>query len=526
MKFLPLLVALAVLQGDLLLAQQPGKWGDQGDGTYANPVIPADFSDIDIIKVGKEFVAMSSTFQYSPGVALLKSRDLVNWKVVGHAVPDVRQIGPEMNWDKMGRYNFGIWAGAIREHAGKFWVYFGTLQEGYFMTTASRIEGPWEPLTKVMKDPGWDDCCPFWDDDGQMYLVGSRISRDPANGKGYNIHLMKLTPDGKAIVPGSDRIIHQSNGSEANKLYKINGYYYHYYSEVHREGRVVMMNRSRSLDGPWETRQLNHAERNPQADPNQGGLVELEDKSWWFFTQNGSGKWTGRTAQLLPVHWIDGWPILGEPDKDGIGTMVWSHRKPIDGEEPSARRFSDDFSTPSLAPEWEWNHHPRDEKWSLTERPGFLRLHAFRPLQPGNFLKVGNCVTHRVYGSAHGQVTTKLDVSQLAPGQNAGLCLFHGSAGWIGATCKEGRKYVAQVSDGQWTVGPELKGADLWARADIDANGKVTWAYSIDGKEFQPLGRPFQCGWFKYRGTRIGLFTYNNDGENGIVDFDDFVYTY
>ncbi len=504
----------------------PGLWGDQGDGTYANPVVAADFSDIDAIRVGDDYIAMSSTFQYSPGVVLLKSKDLVNWTIAGHAVPDPRQIGPEMNWDRMSRYGVGVWAGSIRHHDGKFWVYFGTPQEGYFMTTAPNLEGPWGPLTHVLKSEGWDDCCPFWDDDGQMYLIGTNFAKDAATGKKYNVHLWKLTPDGKSIIPDSDRIIHQSNGSEANKLYKINGTYYHFYSEVKPEGRVVMMRRSNSLDGPWETRQLGHSVRTPRVDANQGGLIELPDKSWWFFTHMGSGTWAGRMAHLLPVTWMDGWPIIGQPGPDGIGNMVWSGKKPIPGQPPVSRIFSDSFDSAKLDVNWEWNHHPRDDKWSLTERPGALRLHAFKPLQPDDILKTGNTLTQRIYGSKSGQVTVRLDISRMADGQNAGLTFYSRYAGWIGAFREKGKTSVVQIEQGRRTTGPVLNGHELWLRADIDINGLITFSFSTDGKTYSPLGEPHQAGWWNYRGTRIGLFTYNNDAESGSVDFEDFRYAY
>ncbi len=205
-------------------------WGDQGDGTYINPVLPSDYSDLDAIRVGDDFYAISSTFQFSPGVVILHSKDLVSWTILGHAVSDISQIGPDMNWNKMDRYGHGIWAGAIRYHDGKFWVYFGTPDEGFFMTTAKDAAGPWEPLHALWKTKGYDDCCPFWDDDGQGYFVCTNYADK------YKIHLYKMTPDGKQLIMDSDKVIHQSRGSEANKLYKINGLYYHYYSEVHSEG--------------------------------------------------------------------------------------------------------------------------------------------------------------------------------------------------------------------------------------------------------------------------------------------------
>ena len=125
-------------------ASTHGAWGDQGDGTYVNPILPADFSDIDAIRVGTDFYAISSTFQYSPGVVILHSKDLVNWNILGHAVSDITQIGPDLNWDRMDRYGTGVWAGSLRYHAGKFWIYFDTPDEGFFMTTATNPAGPWD----------------------------------------------------------------------------------------------------------------------------------------------------------------------------------------------------------------------------------------------------------------------------------------------------------------------------------------------------------------------------------------------
>jgi len=119
------------------------KWGDQGDGTHRNPVLPSDYSDLDCIRVGSDYYAISSTFQFSPGMVILHSKDLVNWQILSHVISDVSQIGPELNWDRMNRYGRGVWAGAIRHHAGKFWVYFGTPDEGYFMSSATNAAGPW-----------------------------------------------------------------------------------------------------------------------------------------------------------------------------------------------------------------------------------------------------------------------------------------------------------------------------------------------------------------------------------------------
>ncbi|HEX8343007.1 MAG TPA: glycoside hydrolase 43 family protein [Tepidisphaeraceae bacterium] len=503
-------------------APPPGnRWGDQGDGTFINPVLPADYSDLDAIRVGDDYYAISSTLHVSPGMVVLHSRDLVNWRHLGHIVPDVSVIGPEMNWDRMNRYGRGVWAGAIRHHEGKFWVYFASPDEGIFVTTATDPAGPWEPLHLMWKVSGWNDLCPFWDDDGQGYLATTHFARDPATDKSYNIHLFKMGKDNKSLDHASDRIIHQSRGSEASKLYKIGGVYYHFYSEVRSEGRVVMMNRSRSLDGPWETKQLNHASRIDK-NPNQGGLIELPSGEWWFVTHQGQGDWEGRAMCLLPVTWIEGWPIIGEPGADGIGNMVWQAKKPIDAGPPVYPATDDDFSKDKLGSQWEWNHQPRADKWSLTERPGFVRLHAVAQRKAGDFFKTPNVLSQRAWRTSGCTATAKLDLTGMADGQHVGMVHFARSFGSLGVVQAGGRKTIEYVVDGKATAGPEITATDLWLRSSWDGDGQCTFAYSTDGTTFTPFGETYKLSWGRYRGDRCGIYSYNNDGERGHVDVDVF----
>ncbi len=495
-------------------------WGDQGNGTYNNPVLPSDYSDIDCIRVGADYYAISSTFQFSPGMVILHSKDLVNWEILGHVVSDLREIGPEMNWDKMSRYGKGVWAGAIRYHDHKFWVYFCTPDEGYFMSTAVNPAGPWAPLHPVLKGPGWDDCCPFWDDDGQGYFVGSNF-RD-----GYKIHLWKLTPDGRDIVPESDQVIHQSKGSEANKLYKINGFYYHLFSEVKSEGRVVMMERAKNIFGPYtESKQLDHAEKQFK-EPNQGGLVQTEAGDWYWYTHHGTGDWGGRIDSLLPVTWVDGWPIIGAVGQDGIGSMVWSGKKPVSGTAVVTPQTSDEFAETSLPAQWEWNYQPRGEKWSLTERPGWLRLHAFKPIQADALLKAGNTLTQRVFQTGTNEVIVKLDVSGMVDGQKAGLCHFSKSYSFLGVKQAGAVRMLEYNNNGKSTDGPVLAGKEVWLKSVWGLAGKSQYAYSEDGKSFTNFGEPYALTWGYYRGDRIGIFCYNNKADDGYVDVDYFRYDY
>lgn len=496
-------------------------WGDQGDGTYRNPVLPGDYSDLDCIRVGDDYYAISSTFQYSPGMVVLHSRDLVNWRILGHVVSDVTQIGPEMNWDRMNRYNKGVWAGAIRYHGGKFWVYFGTADEGYFMSTARDPAGPWEPLQRVLAEAGWDDCCPFWDDDGQGYFVGTNFK------DGYKTWLFKLTPDGRGLVPGSRVLINEGAHREANKLYKINGTYYHFFSEhVSGLGRYVMMQRAARITGPYTgRRQLSHAQ--PEArEPNQGGLVQTPAGGWYFFTHHGSGDWAGRCASLLPVTWVDGWPILGQVGADGIGTMVWTARKPVQGGPVLVPQSDDDFSGPRLGVQWEWNYQPRADKWSLSERPGWLRLHAWKPLRADDLKRAGNTLTQRVMRARRNVVTAELDPSGLADGQVAGLCHYHRNYATIAVRREQGSLVIEAARNQAILHGPAVAAKPLWLRSEWDLDGLCRFSYSTDGQTFASLGEPYQFGWADYRGERIGLFSYNNAGEAGYADFASFTYRY
>ena len=325
-------------------------WGDQGDGTYMNPVIPSDYSDIDCIRVGDDYYAISSTFQFSPGMSILHSKDLVNWEICGNAVEDLTQIGEELDWTRMNRYNRGIWAGTLRYHDGRFYLFFGTPDEGYFMTSAVRPEGPWEPLTSLLSEPGWDDCTAIWDDKGKAYFAGTHFA------DGYKTYLFKMSENGKSIDRKSAVLINEGSGREASKLIKVNGWYYLVFSE-HKPGvgRYVLAKRSKKVTGPYkEERQL--ALPSVEAmEPNQGGIVQGRDNNWYFLTHYGTGDWSGRIVSLLPVAWIDDWPILGEVLDSNIGTMKWTGAMPFQADEKLSIQRSDDFDESRPPPPRPWN---------------------------------------------------------------------------------------------------------------------------------------------------------------------------
>lgn len=506
-------------------------WGDQGNGTYRNPVLPADYSDLDCIRVGEDYYAISSTMQFSPGMIVLHSKDLVNWEIVSHVVDDLRRISPDLNWNKMNCYGKGIWAGSIRYYKDKFWVYFGTPDDGFFMSAATNPAGPWEPVHQLWKVSGWDDCCSFCDDDGQLYFIATNFEMDPKNNKKYNVHLFKMAADGRSIMMESDSIIHQSHGSEANKLYKINGLYYHYFSEVKPEGRVMMMERSPNIYGPWEIRQLNHVDKQRDKEPNQGGLLQLPTGKWYFFTHHGTGDWEGRAASLLPVQWVDRWPVVGEVGPDSIGRMVWAGVKPITYKKKLAIQSSDEFNTSQLNVQWEWNYQPRSDKWSLTERKGFLRLHAFTLTSLNNeksiILKAGNTLTQRSMRTSSNMATVKIDISHMADGQFAGLTHFSTTSySLLGIKQENGIRHLVYHCNGKDSAGIKIVGGSIWLRSTWNINGVSCYAFSTDGQSYQSINDTYQLTWGSYRGDRIGIFNFNSKEDKGYVDIEWFRYIY
>jgi hypothetical protein len=507
-----------------------GAWGDQGDGTYKNPILPGDFSDPDVIRDSDDYYLITSTFQYAPGQAILTSKDMVNWRYLGACIPDVSQIGPSMTWANMAEYNRGVYAGSIRAHAGRFYMYTTTMGQGMFMTSAPAMTGPWDPLTRVSDRTGCDDDCPFWDDDGRAYLIFS------TPGKQWRTRMVDMSPDGKSIDPASETVIDDYQTSEGNKIYKIGSTYYIFHNEVRGGGnRVGVMMRSGHVRGPYEKREILHGGgKDHEREPNQGALVQAKDGTWWFLTHQGrGGNFDGRPVSLLPVRWVDGWPIPGRVDATGAGNMVWSWRKPIDGFPITVPQSSDEFAGPTLGPQWEWNHQPRDGMWSLTERPGFLRLRAFKPLGPSTarreaFFTAGDTLTQRVMGYSGGVVTAKLDVSAAADGMVGGLALFHGKVCRLGVVQQAGVRTVEFNDNGKPVAGPTLTRPDLWVRAVIGDEPKplARFSYSVDGTAFTPIGDPFQLDWANYRGSRLALYCYNPDAEAGRLDVDWLHYDY
>ena len=479
-------------------------WGDLGNGYYRNPVLNADYSDPDVVRVGKDFYMICSEFHYM-GMPVLHSRDLVNWSIIGK-VYDRLEMAP--HYSDMTGYAKGSWAPSITYHDGWFYVYFCTPTEGLFMTRTQNPAGPWEPLHCVYATAGWEDPCPFWDADGQAYLGHSVLGAGP-------IIIHRLSADGRRLLDDG-KVVYVGKIAEGTKIYHSHGYYLLVIPEggVAKGWQTVL--RSKNIYGPYESKVVLQTGKTDINGPHQGSLIETESGESWFLHFQDVGT-LGRVVHLQPVEWVDNWPMMGV---DGEPVEIW--RKPNTGfsQEPSLPQTSDDFSGETLSLQWAFNHNPVDSHWSLKERPGALRLHS---LPAEDLFSAPNTLTQKLMGTS-GQITLLLDLSGMASGQRAGLALLGGrKENYIQVVNRQGRCYLEAVTDAVVSHGPEVAGQIL-LRCDVALAANTRFSFSMDGVRYLPLGSNCALANGFWKGVRPALFSYHTHGEGGVADFLQFTY--
>ncbi len=533
------LLLIAVFSCNSQAGPQIGSWGDQGDGTYKNPILNADYPDVDIEQVGTNYYMITSTNHYAPGMTLLKSKDLVNWTIIGH-VFDKLTWKPEYNFDRMSGYRFGVWAGDLAHHDGEWFCYFIDTSSGLYVSTAKEITGPWSRPICMLKKTRWTDPAVFWDDDEKQAYLVCNFGRDPAH-KMNQTRMFKMSWDGKKLLDKGKAIYH-GHGAEAAKIYKIGGNYYIFMVEWIEGDRKQIILRGKSIYGPFESRIVMERGNGVSRSVCQGALVQATDSSWWYSHQlvqyrekiqgTFAGKTTGssyegRSQWLIPVRWQDGWPVLGEdPDGNGIGNTVHQWKKPIQGCPIDAPQTDDEFDTPKLGPQWEWNHNPRDNRWNLTERRGWLRLNANVPVNNGGFWNAPNTISQRLMGKGKGVVTAKVDINGMKPGQQAGFCRHSGQYVLLGIRVdNNGDKRLVFNNDGKVKEGPVIRKDMIYYRTKNNGN-QAFYEYSLDGEIYKPFGGKFQLKFGRWRGDRLGFYCWNGRRDAGHIDIDYFRYEY
>ena len=455
-------------------------WGDQGNGTYINPVLNADYSDPDVIRVGEKYYMVASDFHFI-GMQMLESDDMVNW----HIVTQVYDRFDMPGWDTNERYAGGSWAPALRYHDGKFWIFFCTPHEGLFMTQAERPEGPWSKLHCLKAVEKWEDPCPFWDEDGQAYLGRSQHGAGP-------IIVHRMSADGRSLLDDG-KTVYTGPVAEGTKFLKRNGWYYLSIPEggVGTGWQTVL--RAKSIYGPYEKKVVLEQGSTNVNGPHQGAIVDTPQGDWWFYHFQHDGA-LGRVVHLQPMYWHDDWPVIGvDIDRNGIGEPVKVWSKPIASSKAFLPQTSDDFESPTLSPQWQWNHNPANEAWSLTEHRGALTLHA---LKADDFKKARNTLTQKVMGY-QSEVTILMDCSKMADGGHAGLVCMGKTNELLDVTRKDGKVYL---------------------RLTFDMPQKqYRFFRSKDGKRFTPVGEPFYVAFGHWKGVRFGIYHYNTHANGGYV---------
>lgn len=504
-----LVVSLWVLAQAISLTLPAQKFhSDNGDGTYTNPLIAADFPDPDVIEVNGVYYMVSTTMFVFPGVTILKSNDLVNWEYCSNAVPrfDFHKC---YDLDSCHRYAHGQWATSFKYNNGKFYLLFITLDEGGFICSAAKAEGPWEirKLPRGFYDPGL-----FFDDDGRIYVT-----------HGYSkISVTELNPD--FSPKGEDSLVFTGDirrGLEGMHVYKINGYYYLYGTYGGRDGIQVAL-RSKNIYGPYEQKVvIRDTTPGVNFGIHQGALIQTSSGEWWTILFVDSGPF-GRFPSLQPVKWIDNWPMVGVD-----GKAVVTYKKPNVGNAYPARTFpaSDEFSGKTLGMQWGWNHNPDSTKWSLAKRPGYLRLATGKVVT--NLRDARNTLTQRTFTYYDDSIPTagitKMDISKMKDGDIAGLAVFQDPYAYIGVKQVNGRRFVIMVNNGQ-TVDSVAIGQSIIFLRVIASNstGKAKFEYSMDNKKFTRIGNELSMRFnlSVFTGNKFCLFNYATKKAGGWVDID------
>jgi beta-xylosidase len=488
---------------------------DNANGTFTNPALFVDYPDPDIIRVGEDFYMASSSFTDAPGLPICHSKDLVNWTILGHVydtIPDPHGRYGMKNHETM--YRGGSWAPTLRYHQGKFYVGFCTPAEGFYIGIADQPQGPYELVHfggVELYDPGL-----FFDEDGRGYVVHG------AN----DLFISTLTPDFRGL---EGKPIHLYNTAYANPLegshvYKTRGYYY-ICNTCRGYNGIQIVFRSRHLFGPYESRLVTADDLNyAGAGLHQGGFVELANGETWFFLFQDRD-YVGRVPILQPVTWVDDWPLLG--DIQNYNKLGITLSKPNTGANSPIQppMNSDDFEATTLSREWQWNHNPDDTRWSLTERPGHLRLKA--AYAPG-LKKARNTLTKKIVGPAC-TATALLDPSGLRPGDLAGLTVFGFPHSYLGLR-REAQGFTLIMQEEE-TIHAQIAldaVALLWLRAEVTDEGLARFSYSLDSASFLPLGSEvvLQFSVKSFLGNKFGLFCFNTVEGNpaGHADFDSFIF--
>lgn len=502
---IPALLVVALRQPDAPV------WNpDVGDGRFRNPVIHADYSDPDVVRVGDDFFMVASSFTAVPGLPILHSRDLVNWTIINHALP---RLVPDSAF-RTPQHGAGVWAPAIRHHAGRYWIYYPDPDHGIYLTTATNPRGRWSDPVLVKRGKGLIDPCPLWDDDGTVYLVHA-FARSRA-GFANVLHLNTLTPDGTRTAD-TGRIVIDGNAIpgyttlEGPKFYKRNGWYYVFAPAGGVKQGWQSVFRSRSIGGPYEHRIVLAQGSTDINGPHQGALVDTpHGESWFVHFQDAEAY--GRIVHMQPVAWRDDWPVIGnDDDGDGRGEPRRDWKRPsLPAAAPAVPATTDLFEGGRPGLQWQWQANPSDAWWSVP-RPRALRLSAVPNAR--NLWSAPNLLLQKFPAPAF-EATTVLDGGGLQDGERAGLIVFGSDYAWIGLEQADGSlRLVVRSLENAAAGGSEreaftarLTGTRVEVSVLVREGGTFRFSFRSAPGASREAGPAFTARPGRWVGAKVGLF--------------------
>lgn len=490
---------------------------DQRDGTFCNPIIYADYSDPDVIRVGDDFYLTASSFNCTPGLPILQSKDLANWTIINHALKNL----PHPRYAEV-QPGCGVWAPAIRYHAGKFWIFFPTPDEGIYVITAVHPAQKWSEPHLLRAGKGLIDPCPFWDDDGRAYLVHA-YSRSRSGIKD-RLRVCPMAPDGSKLLDEGKIIFHDPERHptlEGPKFYKRDGWYYILAPAGGVETGWQVALRSKNIFGPYEDKIVLSQGSTPINGPHQGALVDGPDGQWWFVHFQDAGVY-GRIVHLQPVQWRDGWPLMGS-NRHGTGEPVLQCPKPVRlaPSQLAAPQTSDEFDAGQLGLQWQW-HANHSENWHrLGERKSWLRLYpqtavVETPARQPNLLL-------QKFPARTFAVEALLEFAPEKIGEEAGLIVTGRSYASLAIEKTHSGNQLALRIDGvQKFVKPTVANT-LRLRVRVGDSGCCVFSFAETG-DFAEIPHSFQAQKGVWIGAKAGLYTIKRiEGTSaGHVDVDYF----
>ena len=503
---------------------------DRGNGFYQNPILHADYSDPDAIRVGDDYYMISSSFNHSPGLPILHSRDLVNWKLIGHAL---KKLVPEDHF-KTVRHGGGVWAPSIRFHKNEFYIYYPDPDFGIYLIKAKDIGGPWSEPLLVVAGKGLIDPCPLWDDDGKAYLVhafaGSRAGIKSV------IVVKEMSQDGTRILTNGSIVFdgHDTDPTvEGPKFYKRNGYYYIFAPAGGVSTGWQLALRSKSIYGPYERKVVMHQGSTKVNGPHQGAWVDTKNGDNWFIHFQDKEAY-GRVVHLQPMKWINDWPVIGEDkDGDGTGEPVSAYTKPIviNKQEIISTTRLDEFLKPVPGVQWQWNANP-ENAWAFSNN-GHLRLYAQN--SPDTSFSLWNIpsILLQKFPADEFTFTMKLRPKFLTGDEYFGLVVLGTDYASLSVSGNKENgansiRYLSRMNadkkeqqESDRNVPVKLP-QDIYLQVEVRKGGRCKFSYSIDGKNFNFLKEEFSAKPGKWVGARIGVFALRNSVTNdaGFADID------